>query len=793
MRIRSLYPGLILSFTAAAAVPNQYIVEMAGEPVAVHITRHAPGAGIRSRAALLRRAQIREEQRPVRARLEAAEAHVVDSLDTVANALIVNIPDEKAARLQSVPGVVHVYPVRRFKLSLDHALPLHHVPEAWQQVGLANAGAGMKIAMIDTGIDIQHPGFQDPSLAVPSGFPRVNADSDIAFTNNKVIVARSYTSLLEKPDTDPSARDRVGHGTATAMAAAGAMNTGPVGTISGIAPKAWLGSYKVFGTPGVNDSATDAALLKALDDAVADGMDVINLSLGSIVAARPENDIEAQAIERASGLGVIVVVVAGNDGPNPETIDSPGTAPSAITVGAAKNDRQFAGFATVSGGSPDVAIPGSGANSRTPITAPLVSVATFDQSGLACDSLPAGSLAGRIAFILRGVCNFEVKLDNAQQAGAVAALVYADPQQQDPFIMGVGASTLPASMIANADGVQILQQLAQTPSLTVTLSYALAPSMVSTDGVVSFSSQGPSGDFSLKPDLVAVGVNFYTAAQKFDPKGVLYSASGYTITQGTSFSAPLVAGAAALLKAARPGLTNAQYKSMLVNTASPAPGGVAQSGAGILNMFNAVNAVAAVAPVAVDFFVGGGDPIVTRTLTVSNVGSASTTFALSVLPQNGGPAPRLSASSLTLAPGQSAPVAVNLTAAALPPGQYQGAILVADTSTGFTIQAPYWYAVPSNVPSQITLLQVSTSTGRGQQLQNAVLFRVTDTSGIALTNIQPVATIASGPGLVSSVDSEDNIIPGAYSVTLRGLQGSMKTVVTIQAGDVSMNVTIPSS
>jgi minor extracellular serine protease Vpr len=793
MLIRSLCPCLIVVVTAVAAVPNQYIVEMAGEPVAVHISRHAPGAGIRSQAALLRRAQIREEQRPVRARLEASEAHVVDSLDTVANALIVNISDEKAARLQSVPGVVHVYPVRRFKLSLDHALPLHHVPEAWQQVGLANAGAGIKIAMIDTGIDIQHPGFQDPSLAVPSGFPRVNADSDTAFTNNKVIVARSYTNLLEKPDTDNSARDRVGHGTATAMAAAGVMNTGPAGTISGIAPKAWLGSYKVFGTPGVNDSATDASLLKALDDAVADGMDIINLSLGSIVATRPQDDIEAQSIERASGLGVIVVVVAGNDGPNAETIDSPGTAPSAITVGAAKNDRQFAGSATVSGSSPDVAIPGTGANSRTPITAPLVPVATLDQSGLACDSLPAGSLTGRVAFILRGVCDFEVKLDNVQQAGAVAALVYADPQQQDPFIMGVGAATLPASMIANSDGVQVLQQLTLNPALTVTLSYALTPAPVSTDGIVSFSSQGPSGDLSLKPDLVAVGVNFYTAAQKFDPKGVLYSATGYTVTQGTSFSSPLVAGAAALLKAARPGLTTAQYKSMLVNTASPAPGSLAQSGAGILNMFNAVNAVAAVAPVAVDFFVGDGNPTVARTLTVSNVGAVSTTFVLSVVPQNGGPAPQLTPASLDLAPGQAARINVNLTATALPPGQYQGSILVADTSTGLTIKAPYWYAVRSNVPSQITVLLVSTGDGRGLQVENAVLFRVTDTSGIALTNIQPVATIASGPGTVTSVDSQDSVIPGSYSVTIRGLQASMKTVVTVQAGDVSMNVTIPSS
>ncbi len=790
MRVRALYLGLIFGFTATAAVSNQYIVELQGEPITVHIARHAPGSGVRSEAALSRRSQIRDEQKPVRAQLSTVGAQVVESLDTVANALIVTIPDEKAALLQSVPGVVRVYPVRRFKLALDHALPLHHVPEAWQQVGLANAGAGMKIAMIDTGIDQQHAGFQDPSLSVPSGFPLVNVSSDLAFTNNKVIVARSYASLFETPDPDTSARDHVGHGTATAMAAGGVMNTGPLATISGVAPKAWLGSYKIFGTPGVNDTSTDSALLKAIDDAVADGMDVINLSLGSLEAALPENDIEVQAIERAAAVGVIVVVVAGNDGPNADTIDSPGTSPSAITVGAAKNDRLFAGFAVAGGGAPDVAIPGSGANSATPITAPIVSVAALDQTGLACDPLPAGSLTGRIAFILRGVCNFEVKLDNAQQAGAAAALVYADPQQEDPFIMGVGAATLPASMISNSDGVLILQQIARTPALSATVSYTIAPLPASTGGLVGFSSQGPSVDLGLKPDLIAVGINFYTAAQKFDPRGALYSSNGYVVTQGTSFASPLVAGAAALLKAARPGLTTAQYKSLLVNTASPASGTVVQTGTGILNMLAALQATAAVAPVAVDFFVGEGSPILSQTITISNVGAASTVFALTAVPQGGGPAPALNNSSLSLAPGQSAQVAVALSATALPPGQYQGMIDIADTSSGVAVQAPYWYAVPSNIPAQITVLRISAANAQSPQLRNVVLFRVTDTSGTPLTNIQPVVTVISGSASIASVDSQDDLIPGAYGISFsRALQGS--SVLQIQAGEVSMNVTVP--
>src|SRR6185295_17953200 len=109
---------------------------------------------------------------------------------------------------------------------------------------------------------------------------------------------RSYSSLFASTDPDPSARDHIGHGTSTAMAAAGVLNAGPLATIRGVAPKAYLGSYKVFGSPGVNDGASEDAILKALDDAVADGMDVINVSLGDALAENLEADLETLAIQR---------------------------------------------------------------------------------------------------------------------------------------------------------------------------------------------------------------------------------------------------------------------------------------------------------------------------------------------------------------------------------------------------------------------------------------------------------------------------------------------------------------
>src|SRR5262249_36052732 len=160
---------------------------------------------------------------------------------------------------------------------------------------------------------------------------KTNVDSDVAFTNSKVIVARSYAALFSTLEDDLSARDVVGHGTATAMAAAGARVIDPIGApIAGVAPKAYLGSYKVFGAQG---SGTSDIILKAVDDAVADGMDVISASISSAIAApRLEDDVEATAFERVASSGILMINSVGNKF-DANTIGSPATAPSVIGVG----------------------------------------------------------------------------------------------------------------------------------------------------------------------------------------------------------------------------------------------------------------------------------------------------------------------------------------------------------------------------------------------------------------------------------------------------------------------------
>ena len=788
---------LLLAWLPLWAASNRYIVELQTEPVAGYVARSAPRGG--GRAALASagtrsyRARVRAEQARVRRDVETAGATVLEQVDTVDNALLVTAPDEQAAaRLAGIAGVRRVIPVRHFRLMLDHALPLHKVPEAWAQVGADKAGAGVRIAMIDTGIDVSHPGFQDASMAAPPGFPLYNRESDAALTNGKVIVARSYAGMFPTPDPDPSARDDAGHGTATAMAAAGAPNTGPLATITGVAPKAWLGNYKIFGTVGVNDSPTDDIILKAIDDAVADGMDVINMSLGSALAPVLEIDPIVNALERAASVGVIAVVSAGNTGPDANTIASPATAPSAIAVGASANDRMFSANVSIADGGSYVAIPGNGKSPAGPITAPLVDVASLDGNGLACAALPAASLTGAVALILRGTCTFEVKLNNAQAAGAQAALVYTDDQRPDPIGMDVGAATLPAEMVSWQDGTAIKQLLPAT--VEATLQFTLGPVYWDPNRLAGFSARGPNVNGSIKPDLVAVGTNVYTAAEKSDPRGDVYSSTGYIDVDGTSFSAPLVAGAAALVKAARPGLTVDQYRSLLVNSAAQAylaPGTAArvqQGGAGLLDAGTAVRSTLAAAPVSLSFGAGGPDQEISRQLTLTNLGTAVETYLITALPRDGAPAPALPSSTVQLDPGASTSLTLTFSSTGLAPGEYDGVLAVQGTLSGVESHIPYWYAVGPGTPRTITILYTDDSPMAGAAV--SILFRVTDAAGLSIVDQSPAVTVVSGGGAVTRVRSRDTTYPGVFSasVTLGRVRGA--NIFRIQAGDLTKDVSI---
>jgi len=391
--IQSLWLAVAISLAAVAQSPaRHYALMLDDSPVA---ERFASRAEAQSDAAGNYRQQVETKQQALRSELAARNIQVLGSVSTLLNAIFVVAPVERLDELKRLPGVKGVVAERRYHANLNRATQLVNAPAAWTELGGAlNAGAGIKIAIIDSGIDQTHPAFQDSSLPVPAGFPICKtaypggAVLDLpvcsAFTNNKVIVARSYVPLLSA-GSDPSnpaadsrpddylPRDRVGHGTAVASAAAGAANTGPAGlTFNGVAPKAYLGSYKIFGSPQVNDGATDAPIVMALEDALNDHMDIASLSVGTPASTGPLDsgaacgnaagvpcDLVPQVVESAVKAGMVVVIAAGNDGdglsslnaPALNTIESPGDSPSAITVGSTTNSHYLVEGVEVSGSS----------------------------------------------------------------------------------------------------------------------------------------------------------------------------------------------------------------------------------------------------------------------------------------------------------------------------------------------------------------------------------------------------------------------------------------------------------
>ncbi len=790
---------LVIFQLSGAIVPGHYVVEMATPSVSARmLPRALSSRAARSRlgeaAAVAHRARIHGEQRQLRSRLQQRGARVLGSVNTVANAMFVELLDGDAlAQLAALPGVKRVLPMREFHRVMDRAVLTHKIADAWAQSGGDRAGAGVKIGIIDTGVEVSHASFQDPSLKAPEGFPRVNTDDDLVNTSGKVIVARSYVSLLPRLDPDNSARDRVGHGTALASIVAGIRTAGPLATITGVAPKAWIGSYKIFGSPGINDGASEGAILKAVEDAVADGMDVINISFGSDFAPRLDDDLEVQAIESASRAGVVVVVSAGNNGPGLNTLGSPGTAPSAITVGAVNNARTFACNAEVPGLGFFPAVPGGGPLPAAPVTAPLVDVAPLDGDGLACNPFPADSLKGAIAFIARGICTFESKLDNAQKAGAVAALVFSTSVSPDPFTMGVGAATLPAAMVSHAVGLVIKEFLAPGGRVG-TISFTPGPVPLPANLRSSFSAAGPNVDNGIKPDLVATGADVYTATQTLDRQGDMYSDDGFTLIDGTSFSAPIVAGAVALIKGARPGLTVDQYRSLIINntadayTGSGGLAGLQLTGSGTLDALAALNAAVTATPPSVSFGSGGADPRVRRSLQLTNLGTAEDRFFIDAAPRTGSAGPVVDA--VTIAAGATVDAPVTWNADGLATGTHEGFLMVRSAASGKTARVPYWYSVASGSPASITVLDADTSGRAGSRLRRAIAFRVLDSSGVNLVAAEPVVTVVTGDGSVGLISLEDSFYPGVFTVTLVLGPARGPNTFQIQAGEASATVGI---
>lgn len=752
---------------------------------------------------------------------------VTGSSRVLLNAIFVTAPRGRADELRSLPGVKGVVALRRRKLNLNRAAQLVNAPAAWTALGGAqNAGAGIKIAIIDTGIDQTHPMFQDSTLEMPAGYP-ICSGPDCAFTSNKVIVARSYVRLSaagtdpqnpaadSRPD-DYSPRDRIGHGTAVASCAAGMPVVSPAGLmLNGIAPKAYLGNYKIFGSPEVNETTPDDPIIMALEDALHDHMDIATLSLGSPALSGPLDtgaacgnapgvpcDPLAMAVENAVKAGMVVVIAAGNsaigqsiNAPAFGTVQSPGNAPSAIEVGATTNshfmlegvevpgDDVPAGLQQISGVFGDAPIP-PGA-----ISGVLRDVTKLGDDGHACSGLPAGSLNGAFALIQTGGCTFLDKAGSAEDAGAAGVIFYQSDSSALTPPTGLFFTTRPAILISNLDGFNLKPFDGRAVFIDPA---AIEQAAGSSNKLAAFSSLGPSlGLNGLKPDLVATGgstanyTNLYMAAQRYDPLGELYSANGFVATSGTSFATPLVAGAAALVKQAHPKFTALEIKSALMNNASQDvlrdeagnPAGVPGLGGGKLDVGEAVASGITVNPPSLSFGLVTASTI-TKPLQITNSGTASVTLALTVAADGSASATRitLDQSTISLAAGATGIVNAVLSGGVPAPGIYSG--MIAIQSSAATLQVPYLFLASAAYPANV--IQVNGG-GDGATSQDIgpISVEFTDQFGLPIAGV-PVTFTATG-GTLRNAGAKTNIYgiatadavlasePGKYDFNVTGL------------------------
>jgi minor extracellular serine protease Vpr len=754
----------LFSFLCAAeVVPGRYFVELSGPPASA-------GGG---------RAQVSSEQAGVRRMLAGRRVRVLNSVDTVANVLTVDVADDEASSLALLPGVKRVEQVRELKLTLDRAVQIHQILPVWDALGgTSKAGEGVRIAILDSGIDSQQPGFRDVGFLAPDGFPRMSREEDRRLTNNKVIVVRVYEGPLV------SGEDQFGHGTAVAMAAAGVTSDSPVGALTGVAPRAWIGCYKV--TRSDTGSIYEDSVLQALNDAMNDGMNVINMSFGAPGLKHAEDSVLSQALLRTIRSGITVVQSAGNEGPDPMTVDGNSSLGEMIAVGANDNDRARV--------SPSVSLenqtglmdtePGqnSAAPGPPPVTATIVDVQKLDPTGLACGPLPAESLTGRIALIERGTCPFEDKLNNAQAAGAAAAIVYAPPDRPTEWaLMQTGGATLPSAFILYSSAQRIRLWLADGDQQKATIRFYQVP--LNPGHVSDYSSRGPSVDIGIKPDLTATGTPLITATQSVNPFGELYASSGWLQLSGTSFSAPLISGAAALLKQARPGLSEADYRSLLINSTDALPGASVQTaGAGRLNVLSAVRSTIVAAPVSLSFGAGGSTVEMAKDVTLKNLGGSADNYTLSIESADAvKPEPRTQ--SMSVEAGGSAAVTVTLKGVDLPAGAYQGFIVVRGETAPVSARIPYFYEVKGASPAKVSVAAAPSAPQAGTNF--LVLFRVFDAGNVPLTSVTPEVVAVEGGGSVVSVQRAPDQYPDMWYAELKtGPIGGVINLFQFKAGDV---------
>jgi minor extracellular serine protease Vpr len=569
------------SFSQGPAVDtSSVIVQLKGDPLSTYsATKPAHGRKIDFNSSAVRsyRAQLKAGRNQFKQWLSsnAPSATVTSEYDISLNGVAVDLNGTPLATIAAAPMVQRAAYDGLYHPDLSQSYKIINAVNAWNSAGGRSvAGAGIKIGDIDTGIDETHPFFDQTGFSYPPGFPKCDEidsnshheDQDCKYVSAKVIVAKVFIKQARQLGLDAQAVQD--HGSHTAGIAGGvtgqtAVSNGvSIGDMSGIAPGAWLGNYNVF--PGDVLNARSSDILRAVDAAVEDGMDVLNLSLGGTAQGPEANDMLALGLDNAVDAGVVVAVAAGNSGPGPNTVESPGRASKVITVGASTN-QHFVGqpFTYPAGGGTTT---GAAVGDFDPL--PAQSFDLFDTLSDGCTSVDPGA-SGKLALINRGACSFSQKIANAKAAGAVAVVIINNVAG-DPSAMARTAGfddDIPAVMLSKNDGAALRASGATTASADSTFQEFITPA--NKDILAGFSSQGPTiYDLFIKPDVTSVGVNVLSSISCVGkPVGCPGDGSGWAFFSGTSMSTPHIAGSAAVLLELHPDWSPNQIKSALVNRA----------------------------------------------------------------------------------------------------------------------------------------------------------------------------------------------------------------------------------
>ncbi len=557
--LAKIHPNLLF-----AQGPVQVVIRLVDPPLAVAVGKGAKQTGPKlTRAA--QRAHVQRltgRQQAVVNTLNRHGGTVQARLTRALNAVCATVDARALPQLAMLNVVASIGPVADYELDLSTSVP-YIGAATLHSLGLD--GTGVRVAVLDSGIDYTHKNLGGPGTpaAYAAAYADPNAIEPGTFPTAKVVggydfVGETWPSNALAPDPDPI--DAAGHGTHVADIIAGASLDG---THKGVAPGATLYAFKVCSA--VASSCSGVAILQALDAALdpnsdndtSDAVDVVNLSLGASYGQI--QDDSAAAVQNVVDFGVVVVASAGNSGDKPYVVGSPSIAPGAISVAQTQMPTAFAVALQVTPAEqPTQVIYNTAGVDWAPITSTVSGEVAY--AGLACSPLTPGSLTGKIALIDRGTCAVSLKVDAAADAGAVGVIIANNVSGDPPsFSFGGGDTMVPTLIITKADG-DALKTLLAAGAVTATMDPAVGTSLAGS--MASTSSRGPSFSLqTIKPEIGAPGASLSAEVGTGD---------GQTAFSGTSGAAPMIAGAAALLLDAQPGQTPQEVKARLMNTAETA-------------------------------------------------------------------------------------------------------------------------------------------------------------------------------------------------------------------------------